>query len=540
MVSKVLRFEKNYKIAGFFAALVIFDLIFYTILINNLPVFLWDDYYLFGKIKENIANQKFIDYQSLYSIFMRPLSYLTHFIDFLIWKYNSSAMKYESLVLLLITISLFWITLSKIQVFFCKEKNNLIIFLLSAVFSTHIIAVTPVLWISGRNELLMVLFYIICVYLLFRYLEDSNRTILYFIPLFFILGILSKQQMLHLPLLMLTFILFFKNKIEKEKFRSVIQIISLTIIISLIFVLLNIFYILDTSDNVSFLWENILRKPFSIIGSLVITAIPYGGSNIYDYFLDNPNIALVLMVLLMLAVILFIITFQKYRKTIFFTSLLFFISFIPQAYLKTEPRLCSIQAFLIYLLIGVLLTKLNLKHLKYTYILLLILLFSNFIEAKKYISDSLVSNNSCIEVLQRLDNFLKVNSQQVLVLCGPLGLNLPYEYYYVKYNEFGSDSIKNLPIWEISGYEDYYSISLRPTVSATMKKDTLNLEVLTDRGFLTYSNAFNIFQKIKILSKEKDKSNKIRKLSILMDNELFLNNHMIYFNGSDWESVFNN
>jgi hypothetical protein len=73
-----------------------------------------------------------------------------------------------------------------------------------------------------------------------------------------------------------------------------------------------------------------------------------------------------------------------------------------------------------------------------------------------------------------------------------------------------------------------------------MKKDTLNLEVLTDRGFLTYSNAFNIFQKIKILSKEKDKSNKIRKLSILMDNELFLNNHMIYFNGSDWESVFNN
>ena len=269
MVSKIIRFGKNYKTAGFFIVLVIFDLIFYTILINIFPGFYGDDFYLFGTIKDNIANQKFMEYQSLYSIFLRPLSYLSHFFDFLIWKYNSSAMKYESLILLLITISLFWITLSKIQVFFNKKKNNLMIFLLSLIFSTHIIAVTPVLWISGRNELLMVLFYIICVYLLFRFLEDSNRTLLYFVPLVFILGILSKQQMIHLPVLMLIFILFFKKNIEKEKFIWAIRIIFLTIFISLIFVLLNLFYIIDTSDNVSFLWENISKKPFSIIGSLV-------------------------------------------------------------------------------------------------------------------------------------------------------------------------------------------------------------------------------------------------------------------------------
>jgi hypothetical protein len=346
--------------------------------------------------------------------------------------------------------------------------------------------------------------------------------------------------MLHLPILMLTFILFFKKNIEKEKFKWTIRIIILTIFISLIFVLLNLFYIVDTSDNVSFLWENISKKPFSIIGSLVITAVPFVGSNIYDYFLENHNIALLLMILLIFAVILFIIKFPEYRKSIILIILLTLISFFPQVYMKTELRFCSIQAFLLYIFIGVLLIKLNPDYLKYAYVLFLFLLFSNFMEAKIYISDSLSNSNSGKEVFHKLDNFLKLNSKQVLVLCSPFNTNLPYEYHFIKHNEFGCDPIKNLPVWELSGYDNYYSVSSKPTISAIMNKDTLNLEVLTDRGYLAYNNAFNIFRKIKILLKEKDESNKTRKLSILIDNELLLINYMIYFNGSEWESVNNN
>ncbi len=140
----------------------------------------------------------------------------------------------------------------------------------------------------------------------------------------------------------------------------------------------------------SFLWENISKKPFSIIGSLVITAIPFGGSNIYDYFLENHNIALLLMVLLIFAMILFIIKFPEYRKLIILIVLLTLISFFPQVYMKTELRFCSIQAFLLYIFIGVLLIKLNPNYLKYVYVLFLFLLFSNFMEAKIYISDSLI------------------------------------------------------------------------------------------------------------------------------------------------------
>ncbi len=112
------------------------------------------------------------------------------------------------------------------------NTTPLLAYLIALLFASHPIHTEVVANIKSRDELLSFLFVVLCLYYLFKYLNTNNISKFIFSILAFIFALLSKENSLPLIAVIPVFIYVFTEKKLK-----------INILISSIFVLISIFYI---------------------------------------------------------------------------------------------------------------------------------------------------------------------------------------------------------------------------------------------------------------------------------------------------------
>lgn len=190
--------------------------------------FVWDDNYL---IVENpyVKNFKFtprffkndVSYSTMERLFTtayyRPLSMLSFMVDYRIWRLNPFGYHLTNILLHLINSMLVFLIVSEL---FRDMRVSLLSVVLFALHPIHVEAVTPVL---NRMGIQGAFFVLLALFLFIKYGEKKEKKYLLSIPVLFFAGLLSKEDTVTLPFVLLSYDYLFlsdlriKNLLKKDK-----------------------------------------------------------------------------------------------------------------------------------------------------------------------------------------------------------------------------------------------------------------------------------------------------------------------------------
>lgn len=157
--------------------------------------------------------------------YFRPMVSLSFYLDRHLWGSNPFGFHISNLLMHLITAILVFVIANKLT------SNFSISFLSMSVFLLHPVHASAVQWISGRTSIIMTLFYIFAFYCYLRYSDCRERKFLWssLLMLFFSLSLLAKEAAITLPILLITFEIYFIRK-TKRAYKLIGLIIGVLLI----------------------------------------------------------------------------------------------------------------------------------------------------------------------------------------------------------------------------------------------------------------------------------------------------------------------
>lgn len=176
--------------------------------------FLWDDKYFISE-NSNLLGTRFLqdfwrspfggfsgaDENSLRidrgRQFFRPLASLSYWLDFKLWGLNTAAFHLTNILLQVINSILLLLILLRVGLGRAPAFAGAVLF---SVFPPHF---ENVAWISGRTDLLSFLFAVLSVLSFLSFLKKKGHAWLVLSALFFLGGILAKENVILLPCLFL-------------------------------------------------------------------------------------------------------------------------------------------------------------------------------------------------------------------------------------------------------------------------------------------------------------------------------------------------
>jgi len=135
--------------------------------------------------------------------FYRPLQSFSYFFDYALWNDDPAGYHLTNLILHILNGFLIFFIFKKLP-FFSAKNRELAAFFTALLFVIHPVQTEAVVYVSGRGDILAVLF-ALCSFLFF--LKNS------FVPvmLFYILAILSKENIVIFPLIPFIMILLYRD-----------------------------------------------------------------------------------------------------------------------------------------------------------------------------------------------------------------------------------------------------------------------------------------------------------------------------------------
>ena len=188
--------------------------------------FLWDDKYFISE-NQNILSQGFLKHFLLSPFgggegfdenspkagqnrqFYRPLTSLSYWLDSKIWGLNPAAFHLTNILLHLLNSILLFCLLLRLGFGRPASFSGALLF---SVFPVHFENVS---WISGRTDLLSFLFASLSLLFLLKFLEKKGFLRLTISSLFYLAALLSKENVILLPLLYLL-MLYLKRRLVKD------------------------------------------------------------------------------------------------------------------------------------------------------------------------------------------------------------------------------------------------------------------------------------------------------------------------------------
>ena len=179
-------------------------------------------------------------------------------------------MKFESLFLFILGVILFYLTLRIVIKFLNIKIPEGLIFAGAFLFLFHPDSLLLNIWISNRTELLSLIFYLLSIYSFFLFFLKEQKKFLIISFISFLLGVLSKQQGIHLPLLLLVFYsVFLKNRIDCNK-RILTTYFLFSFILMIVITSVNV---LSENETIALALDNYWKKPFSFVGISIYSLI---------------------------------------------------------------------------------------------------------------------------------------------------------------------------------------------------------------------------------------------------------------------------
>ncbi len=334
----------------------------YSNSLNNEFINYWDDNtYVTGNdlIKSlKIENLKLI-FTSIFFTDYYPVNILSYAIDYHFWGLNP--LGYHITNVLIHTLNAFLIFL----IIFKISKDRLTTLISTIIFIIHPVNVETVAWVAERKNVLSFLFFLVSFYLYIKHQEKKTRFSFYIASLLvYFLGILTKSNIVILPLLLFAYDFCFSRKRLKDKIIDKIPFLAISCIGAA--TTLSIFSGIETFSNYHVgLYPRILSFLKALIIYIGKLFIPINLNNRYFYNLSTSiSDWHVIASILILSIIVFI-AFKCLRKevSISFCIMWFFIGLIPVSNIIPGPhwlaeRYLYLPSLGFSLLIGTLLSKL--------------------------------------------------------------------------------------------------------------------------------------------------------------------------------------
>lgn len=311
-----------------FIFLIVFGVFAYS---NSLSgKFIWDDIFL-------IKNNTFIkDLSHLPRIFKsdigsggrsefgfyRPFQVLTYMIDYSFWRLKPSGYHLTNILLhIFVALSVYWL----INILFC---NNLVALFTSAIFVVHPIHTEAVSYISGRADSLALLFMLLCFIFYIKQIDLSSVKIYFFILLSYTLALLSRENSLILPVLLMLYHYTFKKKIRRREFFSILGLAFFYILLR-VTVLRHLLFNVQCSTN---LLQRIPGLFVAIASYIKLLFLPLDLHMEYGKTLFNFNDSKAIFgIIILLSLLIYMVRIRNRNKLIFFALGWFFITLLPQS-----------------------------------------------------------------------------------------------------------------------------------------------------------------------------------------------------------------
>lgn len=188
--------------------------------------FLWDDEFL---VENNVYIKSWSNIPKIFTkdigagagkkyYFYRPTQMFTYMIDYAFWKSNVVGYHLSNIILhILVALGIFWL----VTILF---KDWLLALFTSLLFTVHPVHTEAVSYISGRADSLALLFMLLCLIFYIKTLHSKNIGLYILMISSYILAILSKENSLILPALILLYHYAFKKRLKIKEFLPLLSI----------------------------------------------------------------------------------------------------------------------------------------------------------------------------------------------------------------------------------------------------------------------------------------------------------------------------
>jgi hypothetical protein len=526
----------NRKYYYYLATIITATAAVYSIIIYIMPYFYMDDFEIFAEVSKTNSPLFYTNPINHFYLSLRPVSYLMFKLDYFMWGTNAIGMKINGLFLHIILIVIYFKILILISRFLKIEIDLKAITVFALIFSLNPESSIWIFIINNQTELLGTLFYALAIFCFLRYLfyPEAKPTNLISYLIFYSISIFSKQQTLHLPLLIIFLLFVFKKKFEKKIFNNAVLFSCLSATLMVFISVLNIsfiYYKLTPTD--------VLKKPFSALGILIYSVFPVFTEYIYYYILYHKTAAVIpIIILVVIGSYIFIKKKSKW-KNIFLFMIGFIIILYPRIYSGYTERINSIIILWIIILLFVLYRRIILnKYKKIALMIYCLIIIAGLIL-------NLVNYNNSREVLEKqrqsLASFLNYNPRinNALIACSHMQYLNPYEIFYINNKSFGADQrLTPLPVTCSLISSIYYSSDVKvPSVNVSMDDEKLVINVLSPKYILRPDPLNRLFSNFSITPSLKNERSFSRiEIDMSKNNELN-ESDIIYYNGLNWETV---
>ncbi len=314
-----------------FISIILIIILGFTVYSNSLNgEFIWDDEFL---VKDNAYIKSWSRISNIFtkniaasvgkqSSFYRPLQIFTYAIDYFLWRLNVKGYHLTNILLhILVALSIYWL----INILY---DNRLLSLFTSILFVACPIHTEAVAYISGRADSLALVFMLTCFILYIKHLHSNSKVTYILMLLSYILAILSRENSLILPALLLLYHYTFKKRLEIKRFLPVVSITT-------IYILLRITVLKSMLSPISYdttLFQRIPGFFVAITNYMKLLFLPFGlhmeyGNSLFNF--TNPKAILGIVILLSLLV--YALRKRNTNNLIFFSISWFFITLLVQS-----------------------------------------------------------------------------------------------------------------------------------------------------------------------------------------------------------------
>ena len=508
--------------------ILIINVLLYAVIILIYPGFISDDYLIFTHVSQNPQQLISLNINEPFFLFFRPVSYFTFWVDYHVF-HLPWLMKCFSLLIHLGLITVIFQIIKNFSLLLDKKLDNTLLFICLLLFSLHLDVLTWIYWISDRTELLCLFFYSLTILYFIKYYINHKKLYLFFIFIFFLLSILSKQQGAHLPFLFLSLYIFLRIKKKTILDNKFVYVSLAMLTITLIYSYINFSYYSSDLDVIS----NFYKKPFSLIGNILNTIIPVISWRLYNFFILNKKLALLL---LLFFIIIFVIFFIKKKWSIHNIlpplAFLLIISF-PRIMAVGTQRINSIYLFWLIVSLYLYFIYNGGKYKRKLISIAMIIYACSFIY--RVFDEIVILKNYELETIELKKLVESKPNQKFTVVTAENSEILPYKLFYFRHHSFGYDSTLDiLPVY-FDRSLIYYDVEKYkyPLIDVAINGDTLKMHSNDELLYFIIDNRGKDFNKILVVDERISQSGRGYKSICIIDTRKQKSN-LIYSNGVNW------
>ncbi len=184
--------------------------------------------------------------------YYRPLTSTLYTVDYALWGLDPYGFHLTNVLIHVISCLLLLSVLLKL---FGNYENGLPAALIGAlIFAVHPIHTEAVSWISGRTDSLVTLFFFASFLFYIRYAgEEKGKAALWLSLLFYVLGLLSKEMIVTMPVILLLYDFVFRKK-DFGYFKKNFLAYSLFAAVTVAFMALRYLLLKDIPDRTTYLY----------------------------------------------------------------------------------------------------------------------------------------------------------------------------------------------------------------------------------------------------------------------------------------------